>query len=137
MGLILDSTVCISAERRGLSAFEMFLALPAGLRSEEIAFSVITLSELAFGLRRARAKSDREMRQKFLSDLEESFDAISASRQIAVNAGFLQADLQARGQTTDLADILIAATALEIGFGVATSNVRHFQRVPGLRVVEL
>ena len=120
-----------------MSAFEMFLALPAGLRSEEIAFSVITLSELAFGLRRAKAKSDREMRQKFLSDLEESFDAISASRQIAVNAGFLQADLQARGQTTDLADILIAATALEIGFGVATSNVRHFQRVPGLRVVEL
>jgi predicted nucleic acid-binding protein len=32
-------------------------------------------------------------------------------------------------------DLLIAATALQLGFGVATGNVRHFQVVPGLTVV--
>jgi predicted nucleic acid-binding protein len=31
-------------------------------------------------------------------------------------------------------DLLIAATALQLGFGVATSNTRHFQVVPGLNV---
>jgi predicted nucleic acid-binding protein len=33
-------------------------------------------------------------------------------------------------------DLLIAATALQLGFGVATGNVRHFWAVPGLTVVQ-
>ena len=32
-------------------------------------------------------------------------------------------------------DLLIAATALQLGFGIATANVRHFDVIPGLRVV--
>jgi predicted nucleic acid-binding protein len=32
-------------------------------------------------------------------------------------------------------DLLIAATALQLGFGIVTRNVRHFQNVPGLNVV--
>jgi len=33
------------------------------------------------------------------------------------------------------ADILIAATALEHGLVIATGNVTHFGRIPGLQVV--
>jgi predicted nucleic acid-binding protein len=33
-------------------------------------------------------------------------------------------------------DLLIAATALQLGYGVATSNIRHFQVIPGLTVVQ-
>jgi predicted nucleic acid-binding protein len=31
---------------------------------------------------------------------------------------------------------LIGATALELDYSVATSNLRHFQRIPGLSVAQ-
>ena len=34
-----------------------------------------------------------------------------------------------------LGDLLIGVTALEVGFGVATANLRHFGMIPGLDVV--
>ena len=34
-------------------------------------------------------------------------------------------------------DLLIGASALELGYGVGTSNVRHFQLIPGLNVIQL
>jgi predicted nucleic acid-binding protein len=34
-------------------------------------------------------------------------------------------------------DLLIGATALEIGYAVATGNQRHFERIPGLKVIAL
>jgi hypothetical protein len=36
-----------------------------------------------------------------------------------------------------LADLLIGVTALELGYTVATGNLRHFQRIPGLAVMQL
>ena len=33
-----------------------------------------------------------------------------------------------------LADLIIGACALELGYAVATHNVRHFQLIPGLDV---
>jgi predicted nucleic acid-binding protein len=34
-------------------------------------------------------------------------------------------------------DLLIGAAALEIGYAVATANLRHFKLIPGLKVVSL
>jgi predicted nucleic acid-binding protein len=34
-------------------------------------------------------------------------------------------------------DLIIGATALHLGFDIATLNVRHFQRIPGLHVVTI
>jgi predicted nucleic acid-binding protein len=33
--------------------------------------------------------------------------------------------------------LLIGATALHLGYAVATFNVRHFQQIPGLSLVRL
>ena len=35
------------------------------------------------------------------------------------------------------ADLLIGVTALELGYSVATGNLRHFELVPGLSVTQL
>jgi predicted nucleic acid-binding protein len=32
-------------------------------------------------------------------------------------------------------DLMIAAAAIEQGYAVLTGNVRHFQMIPGLRVI--
>jgi predicted nucleic acid-binding protein len=42
----------------------------------------------------------------------------------------------ARLRTRDYPDVLIAATALSHGLGVATRNVKHFDDIPGLAVVD-
>ena len=44
---------------------------------------------------------------------------------------------QARGVRVALPDLLIGVTALELGYSVGTANLRDFQRVPGLVVVQL
>ncbi len=48
----------------------------------------------------------------------------------------LAGEQAAQGVKIAFEDLLIAATALELGFGVASGNVRHFQRIPGLAVIQ-
>ena len=52
----------------------------------------------------------------------------------ALRAGDLLADLEAAGQPIGIEDVLIGATALVGSLTVATRNVRHFRRLPGLVV---
>jgi predicted nucleic acid-binding protein len=52
-------------------------------------------------------------------------------------AGQIQGEQADKGLNIAFEDLLIAATALQLGHGVATSNIRHFQVIPGLSVVSL
>jgi tRNA(fMet)-specific endonuclease VapC len=54
--------------------------------------------------------------------------------QIIVRAADIYADLHVHGQLIPDADILIAATALDHGLVMATSNVADFGRISGLRI---
>ena len=49
-------------------------------------------------------------------------------------ASVLWADLNRKGQPIGDSDPIIAATALHHSIGVATRNVAHFNRIPGLTV---
>ena len=51
-------------------------------------------------------------------------------------AGRIEGDRASIGVTIAFEDLVIGATALQLGFGVATRNVRHFEQIPALRVVE-
>jgi predicted nucleic acid-binding protein len=42
-----------------------------------------------------------------------------------------------QGVSIDFPDLMIGATALHLGFDVVTLNVRHFQAIPGLKIVSL
>jgi tRNA(fMet)-specific endonuclease VapC len=52
----------------------------------------------------------------------------------AVRAGDLLALLDSKGVPIGTEDVLIGATALLAGLSVVTRNVRHFDRIPGLKV---
>lgn len=56
---------------------------------------------------------------------------------VALRAGQIDGESTAQGISLALSDLLIGVTALELGYRVATANVRHFQMVPGLGVVTL
>jgi len=51
--------------------------------------------------------------------------------------GMIAADLRKRGQPLPDADLQIAATAVHHGIELVTGNLRHFERVPGLRITRI
>ena len=52
-------------------------------------------------------------------------------------AGKIDGEQRALGVTIPSMDLLIGVTALEIGYSVVTSNLRHFQLIPGLTVIQI
>ncbi len=69
MGLILDSSVLITAERQGQNARQMLAAISGPAGNTEIAISVVTLVELAQGAARADTPARRAKRQQFIQEL--------------------------------------------------------------------
>jgi len=73
-----------------------------------------------------------------MSDLKEILlliEVIPISQEIAEVAARLHADLVKSGQEIGIKDIFISATGLAHKLPVATLNVRHFERVPGLFII--
>jgi predicted nucleic acid-binding protein len=137
MGLILDSSVLITAERRGQNARQMLDAISTNVGNTEVAISVVTLIELAHGAARAGTPQRKAKRQQFIQELLSALPVYPVTVSIALRSGQLDGESQAKGVRLALSDLLIGVTALELGYGVATGNVRHFQLVPGLSVMSL
>lgn len=137
MGLILDSSVLIAAERQGRNARQMLASIARTAGETEIALSVITLIELAHGAARADTAERKSQREQFIQELLTALPIHSVTVQVALRAGQIDGETQAKGVRLPLADLLIGVTALELGYNVATGNLRHFQRIPGLSVMQL
>lgn len=134
MGLILDSSVVIAAERLGQTVYQMLEAIGLRTHDPQIAVSVITVLELVHGVVRANSAERRTTRQRFLDDLLAGMPVHPVTVSIALRAGRLDGQLQAARIRLALADLLIGATALELGYSVATANTRHFEQIAGLGV---
>lgn len=94
--------------------------------------SCICVMELREG---SRLRSDGEpfwgqIRREVLS----RFTILGFGLPEALLAGDLLAYLSRRGERIGLEDALIGSTALAREFTVVTANVRHFRRIPKLRV---
>jgi predicted nucleic acid-binding protein len=137
MGLILDSSVLIAAERQGKNARQVLTAIRDNIGETEVGISVVTLIELAHGAARADTPQRRFKRQKFIEELISAMPVYPVTVAIALRAGQLDGEKQAQGLKFALPDLLIGVTALELGYSVGTSNVRHFGDVPGLSVLRL
>ncbi|WP_041855969.1 type II toxin-antitoxin system VapC family toxin [Candidatus Korobacter versatilis] len=57
--------------------------------------------------------------------------------QIAQLAGRIEGEQAARGIAISFQDLLIGATALDLGFELVMLNLRHFQLIPNLTVRQL
>jgi predicted nucleic acid-binding protein len=137
MGLILDSSLLVAAERQGKNARQVLSAILAKTGETEIAISVVTLTELAHGAARANTHERKAKRQRFIEELLTALPTHPITTSLALRAGQLDGESQARGTRLPLSDLLIGVTALELGYGVATANVRHFRLIPGLSVVQM
>jgi tRNA(fMet)-specific endonuclease VapC len=136
MGLILDSSVLVASERQGKNARQTFSAIAGEIGDTEIGISVITLIELAHGAARADSLERKAKRERFIQELVTAVPVHPVTVPIAIRAGFLDGENQAHGTRVPLPDLLIAVTALELGYSVGTANLRHFKQVAGLSVVQ-
>ncbi len=137
MGLILDSSVVIAAERRGDSVPQLLRQVAAIVGDQYAVLSSVGLTELAHAVYRAQTPVARERRENFLGQLLLDMEVVPYTKDTALLAGRLDGEQRARGVTIPSVDLMIGATALEHGYSVATINLRHFQLIPGLNVVSL
>ena len=137
MGLILDSSVAIAAERRGDTVRALLQRAIDAARDQEAALSTVAVVELVHGVHRADTAERRARREAFVEELLSAVAIYPLTTDVARLAGKLDAEQQSRGIVIPFADLLIGATALSLGYSVLTVNPRDFRRVPGLPVVRL
>ncbi len=132
MGVVLDSSVIIAAERAGKSPRQVVSELAALLGDTEATLSVVTVMELAHGIQRANSPERATARRQFLDELFVEISAEPVTASIAMRAGKIDGILQTAGSRIALGDLLIGATAPELGYSVATHNFRDFDKIPDL-----
>jgi predicted nucleic acid-binding protein len=133
VGLIVDTSEFVRVERKGGLPIDVIARYGSG---EDYAVSVVTIAELQHGIRRADGPRRRALRERFLADVLSLFNIFPMDLAIALRVGDIDADLKSQGQGLPLPDIIIASTALELGYAVATFNLKDFKRIPGLQIAE-
>lgn len=93
--------------------------------------SVITLMELYYGAHKSLKIVSNLAKIK---TLELSFEIISISEESAEIFGMTKAQLEKAGSPLDDFDLIIASSALSNNLVLVTNNVRHFQRIEGLKL---
>jgi tRNA(fMet)-specific endonuclease VapC len=103
---------------------------------EEVGIAAITASELLHGVHRA-SREHRGRREAFVEAVLDAFPPIPFDLRWARAHARIWADLAAAGSEFGAHDRLVAATAVAVGWRVATPNDRQFRAISGLAAVEL
>lgn len=137
MGLILDSSVIVAAERRGRDVGQILEQIRAAYGEIEVGLSVVTVAELTHGAYRTKNDARQKRRLSFIDELCRDVPIHPVTLAIARSIGRIEGQQAAQGISFSFEDLAIGVTALELGFDVATLNVRHFQQIPGLKIVSM
>ena len=96
-----------------------------------IAISVITAAELYFGVYNSvRVEENHFQLERFLDIIT----ILPLENPILNTYGVLKAELRKEGQVLADFDLLIASTALTEGRVLVTNNIRHYERIPHIRL---
>ncbi len=134
MGLLIDSTVFVAAERRQETASDVVAQILQDYGDVDLALSVMSAGELIHGCWRADSAPRRARREEFVESILAAIPVVPLTLAIARLYGELDARLTARGHRLPTSDLLNASTALYRGDELLTGNPRHFARIPELTV---
>lgn len=135
LGVILDSSIVVEAERQRLDVALFLKHVTARVGDRPAAICSISVAELAHGVHRANTPERRHARRAFLDDLKAALVIYPITADTAEVAGKIHAESAQQGITIPFDDLLIGACALERGYAIATRNHRHFQKIPGLKLI--
>lgn len=131
MGLVLDTSALVALERL-TEGFETALGALGG---ESAVVPAIVYAELLVGVRLADGADRAASRQARVDALVSRFPVVDFTREIAERWADLFATLSRAGTMIPSNDLAVAATALQLDFGVLVGpkDERHYRRVPDLR----
>ncbi len=115
----------LKGNTRVVENFTAHRALPKAL-------SVITYGELIFGCRKSQRVVENLAKVRQLATC---YPVLDVTRPVMECFGELKASLTRTGATVDDFDLLIGCTALTMNYAVVTNNVKHYQKIPNLKVV--
>lgn len=128
MGTLIDTSVLIAAERG-----ELNLDALLGSRGDEaVAISAVTASELMHGIHRAKTAVGRARAEVLVERLIGLMPVVPFDLDVARVHARLSAELATKGTPVGAHDLMIAATAVTLGFAVATRDRRSFPKIRGL-----
>jgi predicted nucleic acid-binding protein len=116
MIVLLDTTVLLDVLRARQNRRSLLAELVAG--GHVLATAAINIGEVYAGMRRGEENTT----EAFLSSLE----CYPLTGAIARRAGSLKSAWAQKGRTLSLADMMVAATALEHGLSLMTDNRKDF-----------
>jgi tRNA(fMet)-specific endonuclease VapC len=137
LGLVLDSNVLVAAERAKLTTPGVIRDIHTLIGDVPIIMCALTVAELAHGIYRADSLDRSRQRRQFVDELKAHVPVHAVTEATAEIIARVGGEQAAKGINLPLADLIIGACALELGYAVATNNVRDFGRIPGLRVLRL
>jgi tRNA(fMet)-specific endonuclease VapC len=129
MNFLLDTNICSAHLRRPSGLTHFFIQ-----HSGRLFIPTIVLAELyTWAFRRVNSRSLlRLIEDEILDDVRVlPFDELCA-----FEFGSIRGKLIQQGIALDTADLMIAATALVNDFTLVTHNLRDFQRIPNLQMVD-
>jgi predicted nucleic acid-binding protein len=124
-GVVLDTSILIELLRNNASIQRCVDSyLDTGYA---IATSAVCVAELYAGVRPGE--------EHITAQLVATLECLPLTYNIARRAGEIKVSLSKIGRTHSIVDMMIAATALESGYLIATENRRDFS-LPGLELVD-
>ena len=121
---LLDTCICVALLKKSPSVIQRLREV--GTHNCKI--SDITLAELYFGA----FKSGKEKHFNDVSEISKLFKKFPI--QYMRKYGEIRWELERQGFRIGDMDMFIAATAIEEDLILVTDNVKHFNRIPGLKV---
>ncbi len=130
MGLIIDSSVIIAAEKGKINFAQW-------LQYDQSCISPITVTELLIGVSRANTEERRMKRSVFVEHIINSITVLNFGVEEARIYNQILHNLFLENLTVTIHDMLIAASAIAHSYPVLTLNERDFKRIKGVEVLEV
>jgi tRNA(fMet)-specific endonuclease VapC len=132
MGLLIDTSAIVALERRSSSA----PAVLGGLGAEPAAIPAIVYAEMLAGVELVAPPARAATRRAKIEAVVAMAPIVEFDPAAAARWATLVAHLHRTGTLIPANDLVVAATALQLGFGVLVGPTAesHFRQVPGLRV---
>ncbi|MGH7564224.1 MAG: PIN domain-containing protein [Gemmatimonadota bacterium] len=132
MGLVIDTSAFVAIERQG----HRWEELPSTIAEEPVALPTIVYAELLAGVELADTPERAAARRTKIDALAARVPVVPFRTMTAERWAEIFAVLHRSGSLIPANDLAVAATALELGFGilVGPENEAQFRRIPDLRI---
>lgn len=131
MGCLIDTCILIDFEKNK----DDIMSRLAEYQNENFYISVITVSELLYGVHSAKDTKIRNTRKAFVEDIILKFPILPNDLSVARMHAELWAELASSGNLIGSHDLWISAACISHGHAILTDNKKDFNKIPGLKIL--